>query len=202
MSSILLLTSSPHPQSFSTQIALELADHLRKQNPAATLVHRDLTANPLPHVDASFAVGMRKPTEALDAAEAAAVGLSDDVVAELLAADTVVIGTAFINLSITSNLKAWIDHIVRAGKTFHYTATGAQGLATGKKVYIVMASGGIYSDGPTAPRDHATPYLKAVLGMIGITDVEIVRVEGLKVGPDGAANGVSAARAQIAGIAA
>ncbi|WP_434730539.1 FMN-dependent NADH-azoreductase [Rhizobium binae] len=202
MSSILLLTTSPRPGSFSTQIAIELAERLQAANPAGALVHRDLTANPLPHMDGGFTTGIHKPAEGLNAAEAAALRLSDELVAEILAADTLVIGTAFINFNITSNLKSWIDYIGRVGKTFRYTASGPEGLAKGKKAYIVLASGGIYSEGPAASLDHATPYLKSVLTFIGITDVEVIRVEGVNRGADGAANAVTAARAQIARIAA
>lgn len=202
MPSILLLTSSPRPQSFSTQIAVELAEKLRVEIPASTLLHRDLAAHPLPHLDNGFAAGIHKPAEALSALEAAAIGLSDELVAEVLAADILVIGVAFINFGIPSTLKAWIDHIGRAGKTFRYTATGPEGLAMGKKAYIVLASGGIYSTGPTAALDYASPYLSAVLGFIGITDVELIRVEGVNRGADGAEIAVAAARAQIAAKAA
>ncbi|ODR92365.1 FMN-dependent NADH-azoreductase [Sinorhizobium alkalisoli] len=202
MSSILLLTASPRPGSFSTQIAIELAERLQAVNPAGALIHRDLAAYPLPHMDGGFTTGIHKPAEDLTAAEAAALRLSDELVAEILAADTLVIGTAFINFNITSNLKSWIDYIGRAGKTFQYTASGLEGLAKGKKAYIVLASGGIYSEGPAAALDHATPYLKSVLAFIGITDVEVIRVEGVNRGADGAANAVTAARARIARIAA
>ncbi|MCF3640302.1 NAD(P)H-dependent oxidoreductase [Rhizobium sp. TRM95111] len=202
MPSILLLTTSPRPGSFSTQISVELAERLRAANPASALVHRDLAANPLPHMDSGFTAGIHKPAGALSAAEAAAIRMSDELVAEILAADTLVIGTAFINFNITSNLKSWIDYIGRAGKTFRYTASGPEGMVKGKKAYIVLASGGIYSEGPAAALDHATPYLRSVLAFIGITDVEVIRVEGVNRGPDGAANAVTAARAQIARIAA
>jgi len=202
VSSILLLTASPRPGSFSTQIAVELADRLRRIDPASTLVYRDLAASPLPHIDQSFAVGIRKTAETLDAAETAAIQLSDELIAELVAADTLVIGTAFINFNITSTLKSWIDYIGRAGRTFRYTATGPEGMLTGKKAYVVLASGGVYSEGPAAALDHATPYLKSFLAFIGITDVEVIRVEGVSRGADGAALAVTAARAQIAKIAA
>lgn len=200
--SILLLTASPRPGSFSTEIAVELAERLKTVNPATQIVHRDLAANPLPQMDSSFAVGIRKQAEEMTDAEAAAISLSDDLVAEILAADALVIGTAFINFNITSNLKSWIDYIARPGKTFNYTAQGPVGLVKGKKAYIVLASGGVYSGGPAAAMDHATPYLRAFLGFIGITDVEVIRVEGVRLGPDAAANALSAAREQIARIAA
>ncbi|WP_085035830.1 FMN-dependent NADH-azoreductase [Ensifer aridi] len=202
MSSILLVTASPRPNSFSTQIAIELAELLLTSNAAGTLVRRDLAANPLPHMDSGFATAIHKPAEAFSAAEAAAIRLSDELVAEVLAADTLVIGTAFINFNITSNLKSWIDYIGRAGKTFRYTPSGPEGLAKGKKAYVVLASGGIYSHGSGIALDHATPYLKSVLALVGITDVEVIRIEGVNRGSDGAANAVNTARAQVARIAA
>lgn len=202
MSSILLLTASPRTDSFSTRIAKELAESLRTRDAGSTLVHRDLAAPALPHMDNAFASGIHKPADALDAEQAKAIALSDSLVSELLAADTLVIGTALINFGICSTLKSWIDYIGRAGKTFKYTETGPVGLATGKKAYIVLASGGIYSEGPAAPLDHATPYLRSVLGFIGIHDLEIIRVEGVARGPDGASRAVTAAQARIAELAA
>lgn len=202
MSAILLLTASPRPDSFSTRIAKELANSLRARDANGTIVHRDLTAPALPHMDNAFAAAIHKPADTLSAEESQAIDLSDALVVELLAADTVVIGTALINFGICSTLKSWIDHIGRVGKTFKYTENGPVGLVTGKKAYIVLASGGIYSEGPAAPLDHATPYLKSVLGFIGITDVQVVRVEGVNRGPDSASRAVVAAQERVAQLAA
>jgi len=194
MSSILLLTSSPRADSLSTNIATEFAEKLRAQNPGKVIVHRDLVANPLPHIDDLFTAAIRKPADSRTAEEAKAVETSDELVEELLAADTLVIGTGLINFSIYSSLKAWIDNIARAGSTFKYTESGPVGLATGKKAYIVLASGGVYSQGPAAPLNHAVPYLKSVLGFIGITEVETIYVEGLAFGPEAAEKAIAAAR--------
>ena len=98
-----------------------------------------------------------------------------------------------INFNISSTLKAWIDHIARAGRTFSYGAEGPKGLVTGKKVYVVIASGGVYSDGPAAAFDHATPYLKTALGFLGMTDVEVIRIEGVAMGPEAEAKAISSA---------
>ena len=122
--------------------------------------------------------------------------MSDALVDELLAADTVVLGTGLINFNIYSSLKAWIDNVARAGRTFKIHGAGPIGLATGKKVYIVLASGGVYSHGPAAPHNHAVPYLKSILGFIGITDVETVYVEGLAFGPEAAEKAIGAAKAR------
>lgn len=201
MSSILLLTSSPRSDSLSTNIATELAEKIKAQNPGRTIVHRDLASQPLPHIDDLFTGAIRKPAEARTAEEAVAVQLSDALVDELLAADTLVIGTGLINFNIYSSLKAWIDHVARAGRTFKYGENGPVGLATGKKAYIVLASGGVYSSGPAAAMNHAVPYLKSVLGFIGITDVETVYVEGLAFGPEAAEKAIGAAKARAEELA-
>lgn len=201
MSSILLLTSSPRTESLSTTIAKELAEKIRAQKPGSVIVHRDLAAHPLPHIDDLFTAAIRKPAESRTAEENEAVKTSDALVDELLAADTVVIGTGLINFNIYSSLKTWIDNVARAGRTFQYTESGPVGLATGKKVYIVLASGGVYSQGPAAPMNHAVPYLKSVLGFMGITDIETVYVEGLAFGPEAAEKAIGAAKARTEELA-
>jgi FMN-dependent NADH-azoreductase len=201
MSSILLLTSSPRAESLSTTIASDLAGKLKAQQPGSVVVRRDLAANPLPHIDDLFTAAIRKPADARTAQEAEAVKTSDSLVDELLAAETIVIGTGLINFGIYSSLKTWIDNVARAGRTFTYTENGPVGLATGKKVYVVLASGGVYSQGPAAPMNHAVPYLKSVLGFLGITDVETIYVEGLAFGPEAAEKAIGAAKARAEEIA-
>ncbi|MBX4927332.1 FMN-dependent NADH-azoreductase [Rhizobium binae] len=201
MSSILLLTSSPRADSLSTPIAVDLAEKLKNQKPGSVVVRRDLAANPLPHIDDLFTGAIRKPAEARTAEEIAAVKISDELVAELFAADTIVISTGLINFNIYSSLKTWIDNIARAGVTFKYTESGPVGLVAGKKVYVVLASGGVYSQGPAAPLNHAVPYLKSVLGFLGITDVETIYVEGLAFGPEAAEKAIDAAKSRVQEIA-
>ena len=195
MSSILLLTSSPRADSLSTSIATDLANKLKAQS-GKTIVHRDLTATNLPHIDELFTGAIRTPAESRSAEQAEAVKTSDALVDELLAADTLVIGTGLINFNIYSSLKSWIDNIARAGRTFKYSETGPVGLATGKKAYIVLASGGVYSEGPAVSLNHAVPYLKSVLGFIGINDVETVYVEGIAFGPEAVEKAIAAAKAR------
>ncbi|MGY5801167.1 FMN-dependent NADH-azoreductase [Rhizobium hainanense] len=201
MSSILLLTSSPRPDSLSTKIATELAEKIKTNNPGKTLVHRDLAADNLPHIDGPFTAAIRTPADARTPEQQELVKVSDALVDELLAADTVVIGTGLINFNIYSSLKTWIDNIARAGRTFTYTETGPKGLVTGKKAYIVLASGGVYSEGPAAPLNHAVPYLKSVLAFIGITDVETVYIEGVAFGPEAAEKAIGAAQARASELA-
>jgi len=195
MASILLVTSSPRgDESISTKIASDFAAKLTAQNPGSSVIHRDLGQNPIAHLDTVTTSAIRKPAEARTAEEAAAAAESDKLVAELLAADTVVLATGLINFNIYSSLKSWIDNIARAGVTFRYTPEGPIGLATGKKVYIVLAAAGIYSEGPAASLNHAVPYLKTVLGFLGMTDVEVIYVEGTAFGPEAAEKAIAAAQ--------
>jgi FMN-dependent NADH-azoreductase len=201
MSSILLLTSSPRPDSLSTKIATELAEKIKSNNPGKTLVKRDLAADNLPHIDGPFTAAIRTPADARTPEQQELVKVSDALVDELFAADTLIIGTGLINFNIYSSLKTWIDNIARAGRTFTYTETGPKGLVTGKKAYIVLASGGVYSEGPAAPMNHAVPYLKSILGFIGITDVETVYIEGVAFGPEAAEKAIGAAQARASELA-
>jgi FMN-dependent NADH-azoreductase len=123
------------------------------------------------------------------------------LVQELLAADTVVIASAMINFAVSSTLKSWIDHIVRARVTFRHGEDGVTGLVQGKKVYLVEASGGVYSEGPGRTNDFQESYLKWILAYIGLTDIDAIRVEGLALGPDVAERAVSAALAKIKSVA-
>ncbi len=183
--SILLVTSSPRGSaSHSTRIATDLARKLEAADPSAKVVVRDLAANPLPHIDVDYSSGIYTPAENRTPRQAEVVGVSDAAVDELLAADTIIISTGLINFSISSTLKSWIDHIARAGRTFSYGKDGPRGHVTGKKVYIVLASGGVYSEGPAVQLDHAVPYLRTALGFIGLTDIEVIRVEGVGMGPE------------------
>ncbi|HEY9568252.1 MAG TPA: NAD(P)H-dependent oxidoreductase, partial [Thalassobaculum sp.] len=155
----------------------------------------------LPHIDAAFASGIGTPAGERSAAQAAAVAASDATVDELLAADKVVIATGLINFGIASTLKTWIDHVARAGRTFRYGADGPQGLATGKQVYVVLASGGVYSAGPAAAFDHAVPYLKATLGFLGMSEVEVIRIEGVAMGAEAERDALAKAHELVSGLA-
>jgi len=203
MSNILLVTSSPRGEaSHSTKIATELAKKLSGAQPGSQIVKRDLVANPLPHIEPAYASGIYTPAESRTPHQADVVGVSDAAVDELLAADHIVLATGLINFSISSTLKSWIDHISRSGRTFKYGASGPEGLVTGKKVYIVLASGGVYSEGPAAVMDFAVPYLKSVLGFNGMTDVEVIRVEGVGMGEDAVKAALEKAESRVEAIAA
>ncbi|HDM8136852.1 TPA: FMN-dependent NADH-azoreductase [Vibrio harveyi] len=161
------------------------------------LTVRDLAANPLPVLDFSVATALRA-TEDLSQEQQAVVNLSDTLIEEIKAADTLVIAAPMYNFTIPTQLKNWIDLIARAGVTFKYTENGVQGLIEGKKAIVVTTRGGLHKDSST---DSMTPYLRTVLGFVGITDVEFVYAEALNMGDDAAAKGISEAQSQLATLA-
>ncbi|MDS1790955.1 FMN-dependent NADH-azoreductase [Vibrio parahaemolyticus] len=161
------------------------------------LTVRDLAANPLPVLDFAVATALRA-TEDLSQEQQAVVDLSDTLIEEVKAADTLVIAAPMYNFTIPTQLKNWIDLIARAGVTFKYTENGVQGLIEGKKAIVVTTRGGIHKDSPT---DNVTPYLRTVLGFVGITDVEFVYAEALNMGEDAASKGILEAQSQLATMA-
>ncbi|UOR05517.1 NAD(P)H-dependent oxidoreductase [Hymenobacter aerilatus] len=179
---ILNIVSSPRgDQSFSIKLADAIIGKLLEDTPGSTVTTRDLATNPFPHLEAAKLQSLFTPAPDRTPEQQLAAKHSDDAIAEVQAADIIVIGAPLYNFGIPSVLKAWIDHICRAGITFKYVNGQPQGLVTGKKVYIAMASGGIYSEGPAASNDFVAPYLQAVLSFIGLTDVTVVRVEGVSI---------------------
>jgi len=202
MSNILLVLSSPRGgASYSTRVAQALVEKLQGENPGAKVVVRDLVKAPLPHIGEDFVAGVFTPEESRNEAQRAEVARSDAIVDELFAADTIVIASAMINFAPTSTLKSWFDHLARAGKTFRYSAEGVQeGLVKGKKVYLVEARGGVYSDGPHKAFDFQDPYIRHMLGFFGITDVEVVPVEGTIFGPEAAEKAFSGALARVSEV--
>jgi FMN-dependent NADH-azoreductase len=201
MSNILYVTSSSRGSaSYSGQVAARVIDELRQKNPGATVTVRDLAQNPLPHIDSDFISATRGAGPRSDK-QHALVAQSDALVDELFAADTIVIATAMINFSVPSNLKAWIDYIARPGRTFKYSEKGPEGLVTGKRVILVSATGGIYSAGAAAAFDSQVPWLKTVLGFIGLTDVEVIHVEGTAFGPEAADKALAAANVRAVELA-
>ncbi|EGQ7663040.1 FMN-dependent NADH-azoreductase [Vibrio parahaemolyticus] len=161
------------------------------------LTVRDLAANPLPVLDFAVATALRA-TEDLSQEQQVVVDLSDTLIEEVKAADTLLIAAPMYNLTIPTQLKNWIDLIARAGVTFKYTENGVQGLIEGKKAIVVTTRGGIHKDSPT---DNVTPYLRTVLGFVGITDVEFVYAEALNMGDDAASKGILEAQSQLATMA-
>jgi len=193
MTTILHLDSSAKPQGSATKdLTRATVEKLQQADPDSKVIYHDLAANPLPHLSPETLAAL------FTGQDHAGVQLSDKLVDELLAADTIVIGAPMYNFGIPSQLKAWIDHVWRAGKTFKYTAEGTvNGLAAGKKAIIVVSTGGIYAEGPMVPFDHVTPYLKQALGFIGITDVTVIRAEKQAFGAEIAAQEIQTAKQEI-----
>ena len=189
MANILLITSSPRgSESYSNRIADTVIRDLRNNDPDALLMVRDLAQHPLPHVDDDFVTATRGREGPQTPRQQAILAESDELIDELTAADIVVIAAPMINFSVSSTLKAWFDYVARAGRAFSYSEKGPQGLMTGKRVIIVSASGGIYS-GANAAFDFQVPWLRSMLGFLGMTDVEVIRVEGTALGSEAAEPG-------------
>lgn len=186
MSKILNINSSVrNGDSISRKVTTEFVNKWKAQNPDTVVVERDLAAQALPHIDGSTLGAFFTPAEQRTPEQTQLAALSETLVKELFDADVIVIGAPMYNFSITSGLKAWIDHVARAGVTFKYTDTGPVGLLTGKKVFIFTASGGVYSAGPAQAMDFNATYLRAVLGFIGLTDVTVINSEGVAMGEAG-----------------
>ncbi|WP_376985298.1 FMN-dependent NADH-azoreductase [Bosea sp. R86505] len=201
MSHLLVINSSAAGvASVSKQLIDETVARLRAAKPSLVVVERDLGANPVPHLTTDSTAAIRGAEPANDA-QRAAKALSDALVAELKAADTVIIGAPMYNFGIPSTLKSWFDHVLRAGVTFKYGETGPVGLLEGKRAIVVESRGGIYSSGPTQSLDSQEPHLRTMLGFIGISDVTFVRAEKLGYGPEAREQAINDAKAELARVA-
>ena len=197
MSTVLVLTSSVLGEaSVSNRLVEEVVARLRSQEPDLHVIARDLGRNPLPHLTIDAAVALRGGDPA-NADQAEARALSDNLVAELKAANTVIIGAPMYNFGIPSTLKSWFDHVLRAGVTFQYSASGAAGLLKEKRAIVIESRGGLYSEGPAQAMDAQEPHLRALLGFMGITDVTFIRAERLALGAEAHELAIGAARARI-----
>lgn len=183
--------------SVSRQLTAEFVSKWKAARPGGTVVERDLAHNPVPHLTEQMMGAFFTPVDSRSLEQAQTVALSDRLVDELFRADDIVLGVPMYNFSISSALKAWIDHVSRAGVTFNYTETGPVGLVTGKKVYVITASGGVYSEGPAQSLNFQDTYLRAALGFIGLTDVSWVRAEGLALGEPSAEAALTRGRQMI-----
>lgn len=178
----------------STRVADQITARLQAANPGATLTLRDLAVTPHPLLDEAALGALFTPAASRSEEQAARVALDDALIAEVQAHDTIVLGVPMYNFGVPVQLKSWIDAIARAGVTFRYTATGPEGLLKGKTVYVALARGGLYRD---TPNDSQVPYLKSVLGFLGLTDVRFIYAEGLAMGPEAAAKGFAQAEADL-----
>lgn len=179
MPTLLHLDSSPLETSISRELTREFVKTWKNAHPDGTVVYRDLAAHAPTPIDASWIFSSFTPPASRTSEQNAILALSDELIAELQHADEYVIGVAMHNFTIPSVLKLWIDQIVRSGSTFVYSESGPQGLLHGKKATVLSAAGGVYDVGtPTAAFNFIDPYLKTVLGFIGITDITFVTAGG------------------------
>ena len=180
MKTLLQLNSSLYAgDGQSSRLASQFVGAWRAANPGAAVLVRDLANDPVPHLDAGRFAAFLAKNEARDASQRAVVAYSDMLIAELRRADVIVLGLPMYNFGMPSMLKAYFDHVARAGVTFRYTAQGSVGLLTGKQAYVFAARGGRYAG---TPRDTQTPHVRDFLRFLGIGDVEFVYAEGLALG--------------------
>lgn len=189
---------SPTAQGVSSQLSGELIEGLAKDlsavNASAQVTTRDFCTAPVPYLDAVWLQALFTLAADRTQEQSDKVAYSDGLIAELQAADVVVIGVPMYNFAIPAMLKSWTDHVARAGVTFKYTDKGAVGLLGGKKVYLVVSTGGKHAEGVT---DFIRPYLRTFLGFIGLTDIDIIVADGLNMGEVPRAEGLQQAREQI-----
>ena len=195
MNRILYLRSSLFGHdSVSNQLADEFLEGLKARNPGARVTTLDLAKDPLPHLGSEEFRAWAVPDEQRSDAQQEVAALSDQLIDALFAHDTLVLAVPMYNLGIPSTLKAWIDRVARAGKTFRYTAEGPKGLVNNVRAYVFFARGGVYRE---TSLDTQTGHLRAVLGLMGITDVETVYAEGLAMGDKARSASLAEARSAI-----
>ncbi|MBT1706112.1 FMN-dependent NADH-azoreductase [Chryseosolibacter indicus] len=182
MKRILHLNSSLQgDQSYSKKLGNAIIEKVIEKYPGSIVEEVDLVDLNIPHLTPATVQSMFTPGDQLTAEARESLRYSDEAVKQLMASDIIVIGAPLYNYTIHTSLKSWIDHITRAGITFTYNENGPVGLVSGKKVYVAMSSGGVYSEGPSKHNDFVAPYLRTFLGLLGMTDVTVFRAEGLKV---------------------
>ncbi|HET7779870.1 MAG TPA: FMN-dependent NADH-azoreductase [Rudaea sp.] len=187
-------------QSATRELGAAIVGNWQRQNPGAQVRYLDLAREPLSHLTGEVLGARSAPADQRNTELLRDVAAGERALEDFLAADVIVVGAPMYNFSIPSQLKAWIDRIAVAGKTFRYTEKGPEGLAKGKKIIIVSARGGIYSAGaPAAALDFQENYLRGVFGFLGITDIEFVRAEGLNYGPAQREQAMTAALNAIGG---
>ena len=192
---ILQINSSARSSgSESTRLADAIVARLRASTPDATLIRRDLAGNPHPIIDEATLQALFTPADKRSAEQVARVALDDALIADLQAADVLVLGVPMYNFGMTVQMKSWFDAIARAQVTFRYTETGPEGLLKNKKVYVALARGGMHRD---SANDSQVPHLKTLLGFLGMTDVQFIYAEGMGYGPEAVLRAQADAEAQI-----
>ncbi|XZF14943.1 FMN-dependent NADH-azoreductase [Chitinophagaceae bacterium MMS25-I14] len=176
-----LISSIQGNESYSLQLGNAVVKKITEKYPDSVVEEVNLNDLDIPHLTPTTLQAMFTPGDQLTDEARAALRYSDEAVQQLMASDILVIGAPLYNYTVPSTLKAWLDHITRAGVTFGYGTDGPVGLVKGKKVYVAMSSGGIYSEGPGKSKDFVAPFLETLLGALGMTDVTVFRAEGVKV---------------------
>jgi FMN-dependent NADH-azoreductase len=199
MSHVLVINSSAAGRdSVSRVLVADAVSKLLEVNPNAKVIHRDLGENPPPHLVSQTLNGVRGT--AVSEVEFAARRLSDELIGELKAADTIVIGAPMYNFSVPTTLRAWFDHVLRAGVTFSYADGSPRGLLGGRRVIVIESRGGLYSEGPAQAIDFQEPYLRHLLGFIGLTDVTFVHAEKIGYGPEARTAALETAKSKISAV--
>jgi len=192
MANLLVIESSPRSTSVSGSIAKEYVNEWQRKHPGGKVVRRNVASNPIPFVTEEWIAAAYTPVESRTAGQKQVLAISDALIDELEAADTLVMAVPMHNFGISAQLKTWIDQVVRVGRTFSYSAQGPQGLlAENKKVVVVVARGGAYSgESPYAFLDQQEPYLRTVLGFVGLKNVQFVYAENQALGAEAAEKGL------------
>lgn len=193
MNILQITTSVRGDASESTRVTNQIVARLTAANPGATVVHRDLGAQPHPLLDGAALGALFTPADQRNAEQLARVQLDDALILEAQAADVIVLGAPMYNFAMPVQLKSWFDAIARAGVTFRYTETGPEGLLKNKKVYVAAARGGVYEEA----NDPQVPQMRALLNFLGLTDQTFIYSSGMAMGPDAVANGQAAANAAV-----
>jgi FMN-dependent NADH-azoreductase len=200
MKTLLVINSSVSGANSVSRLLVEHAvAEFTRAHPDARIIRRDVGEAPIPHLTAETVAGVRGTPQT--EAEQRTRQLSDELIAELRAADTILIGAPMYNFNVPTGLRAWFDHVLRAGETFAYSEAGPKGLLPGKRAIVIESRGGFYSEGPAKPADFQEPYLEQLLGFIGVTDVTFVHAEKIGFGPQARDAAVATAKMQLAKIA-
>ncbi|MCV0424063.1 MAG: NAD(P)H-dependent oxidoreductase [Roseibium sp.] len=198
MKTLLQINSGIHgAESQTSKLADEVAHRLLAQHSAMRHIKRDLSKDPIPHLDKTTFLSFSAPATVTSATKIEGLAISDELIAELRETDVLLVGAPMYNFTIPSTLKSWIDHVTRAGETFRFTNEGPKGLLTGIRAIIVIAQGGDFLG---TSMDFETGYLELALGHLGITDIEFIHAKGLALGQEAAQAGLAAARAQIVSL--
>jgi FMN-dependent NADH-azoreductase len=198
MKTVLLINASPRgEQSVSRGLSQHFVEGLKAKEGPLTLVERDLTTTPLPFLDQDLITAYYTPEDKRSDGQRQALAVSDRLVDELLAADFVVLAAPVWNFGVPASVKAWMELVARVGRTFRYSADGPQGLIPSKPVTVIKSSGGVFSEGPSKAWDFYEGYVRHFLGFLGLTDVTVIRAEGLSL-PGQSESRLASARQQIA----